>query len=169
MLDSKMEAALNEQIKWEFFSGYLYLAKAAYFDDLGLSGFTQWMKFQAAEELSHAAKMFNYLCEAGGRARLEAIDKPEFEWDSPLACMQAGLEHEKHVTKRINDLMDLAVDLKDHATSAFLQFFITEQVEEEASFDEIVRKLKMVGDGGGLYMVDKEVGARVFTWPVDVQ
>ena len=165
MLSEQMANALNDQVKWELWSGYLYLSMSAYFEDKGLPGFAQWMKNQAGEELFHAMKMYDYINEGGGRAVLQTIEAPQSEWESPLAVFEDGLEHEGVVTTKINALMDLAHELKDHATANFLQWYIAEQVEEEANFSDVVGKLRMVGDGGGMYMMDKELGTRVFTWP----
>jgi ferritin len=165
MLKKEMEAAMNEQIKWELYSGYLYLAMAAYFEDLGLPGFANWMKNQFQEELFHAMKMYDYVFEAGGRVVLQAVDQPPSRWESPLAVFEQSLEHEQLVTSKINDLVDMAISAKDHATNNFLQWFVAEQVEEEATFGDVHAKLKLVGDGGGLYMLDQELGKRVFTWP----
>lgn len=167
MLPKKVEQAMNEQIKWEFFSGYLYLSMASYFHELGLSGFAAWMEAQYEEEVFHALKMYKYVTEAGGRVLLESIDQPQHEWESPLDCFEFSLNHEKSVTKRINDLATLAQEEKDHATFIFLQWFVTEQVEEEDTFGDVVSKLKLVGDGGGLFMLDRDLGTRVFTRPAE--
>jgi ferritin len=167
-MNNKVAAAMNEQIKWEFYSGYMYLSMAAYFDELGLAGFSQWMKNQYEEEIYHALKMFKYVQEAGGRVTLEAIEQPPSEWASALECFEFSLEHEKSVSKRINDLATLAQEEKDHATYIFLQWFISEQVEEEDTFGTVVNKLRLVGDGGGLFMLDRELGARTFVRPADV-
>lgn len=165
MLSDAMEKALNEQIKWELWSGYLYLSMSSYFADKGLPGFAQWMRNQAAEELFHATKMFDYVIEAGGRATLQTIEAPPATWKSPQDVFEDGLKHEREVTARINNLVDIAQTHKDYATNNFLQWFVGEQVEEEANFGEVLGKVKLVGDGGGLYMLDKELGARTFTWP----
>lgn len=165
MLSKKMEEAINEQIKWEFFSGYLYLSMSAYFSGLGLPGFAKWMEAQYQEEVFHAMKMFRYVLESGGTVGLQAIDQPQHAWKSPLDCFQFSLNHERSVTKRINDLASLAQKEKDHATYIFLQWFVSEQVEEEDTFTDVVGKLKLVGDGGGLFMLDRDLGARVFTPP----
>ncbi|MEF2146028.1 MAG: ferritin [Desulfovibrionaceae bacterium] len=165
MLSPKMEAAINEQIKWEFFSGYLYLSMSAYFADLGLPGIAKWMEAQYQEEVFHAMKMFRYVNESGGRVTLQSIDQPQHEWKSPLDCFEFSLNHERLVTRRINDLATLAQEEKDHATFIFLQWFISEQVEEEDTFGDVVSKLKLVGDGGGLFMLDRDLGLRVFTPP----
>lgn len=165
MLSKKMEKAFNDQIKWEFYSAYLYLSLASYFQGLGLPGFANWMNIQFQEEQFHAMKMFNYVLEKGGKIQLQAIDAPPHAWKSPLAAFEFALNHEYHVTKRINDLMDLSQKEKDHASGIFLQWFVSEQVEEEANFGDTVNKLKLVGDGGGLFMLDRELAARVFTPP----
>lgn len=166
MLSKKMEKALNDQVQWELYSGYIYLAMAAYFSDLGLPGFANWMRVQEQEERFHALKFHDFLLERGGRAKLGAIEAPPDAWKSPLAAFEHALEHEQGVTSRINALMDTAIKEKDHATSIFLQWFVSEQVEEEASVTEIIQKLKLVGEmPGGLFHLDKELAARVFTPP----
>ena len=168
MLDPKMEKALNDQINAEMFSAYLYLAMVAYFNDLGLSGFAAWMTSQAQEEMVHAMKLFNYIIERGGRVELAQIDKPQKGWDSPIDVFNAAYKHEQYITGRINDLVDLAIEIKDHATNQMLQWFVEEQVEEEATADEVVQKLTFVQDApGGIYMMDKELAARlpIFTMP----
>lgn len=165
MMKPKIEKAFNDQINWEMYSGYIYLAMASYFSDKGLSGFARWMKNQAGEELFHAMKMYDYVNERGGRAVLKEIGAPPKEWKSSLDAFETALEHEQGVTERINKMMDLAIKEKDHASASFLQWYVDEQVEEEDSVGEIVAKLKLIGDGGAAYMLDKELGARVFTWP----
>lgn len=165
MLSKRMEEAINDQIRWEFYSGYLYLSMAAYFEGLGLAGFAKWMEAQTQEELFHAMKMYRYVNDHGGRIVLQAVDQPESSWESPLAAFEGALEHEQLVTSRINKLMDLALEERDHATMAFLQWFVSEQVEEEANVGDAVAKLRLVQDGGALYMLDKEFGVRVFTPP----
>ncbi len=161
MLSDAMEAALNEQMKAEMYSAYLYLSMAAHFDAENLGGFATWMKMQAQEEMMHGMKFYGYINEAGGRAVMAAIDAPPAEWDSPLDAFKNVLEHEQKVTGLINDLVDKAAEEKDHATGAFLQWFVTEQVEEEATAEEIVSKLQMVGDAPqGLFMMDSLLGKR---------
>ncbi|KAL1110023.1 hypothetical protein AAG570_014177 [Ranatra chinensis] len=161
MANSKMLDALNEQIKHEYFSSYMYLSMSAYFADMGLSGFARWMRMQSEEELLHANKMYDYVIARGGKVTLFAIDMPPAEWESPLAVFKFGLEHEQFVTGRINDLMDMALSVKDHAAHTFLQWFVTEQVEEEESFNDIINNLKLVkGEGQGLLLLDRELGAR---------
>lgn len=166
MIDPKMEKALNAQIVAEFYSAYLYLSMAAYFDSKGLGGFAQWMRTQFQEEQAHAFKMFNYVAERGGRVTLGAIDAPPTEWDSPVHVFEETLKHEQKVTGLINKLVDLALSISDHATDNFLRWFVTEQVEEEDSVGAVLSQLKLIGDNGqGLLMMDRELGARVFTPP----
>ena len=161
---SKMFEAFNEQIKNEFYSAYLYLSMSAYFADLGLPGFASWMRIQAKEEVTHATKMYDYVLSRGGKISLLPIEGPPAAWESPLAVMEAGLEHERFVTKKLNELTDLATSEKDHASRIFLAWYITEQVEEEQSFGDIVSALKLIkGEGHGLLMMDRELGARTFT------
>ena len=168
MISPKMEKALNDQINAEMFSAYLYLAMVAYFQDKNLGGFANWMTVQNQEETFHAMKFFRYVTERGGRVTLGAIDKPQFEWESPLAAMEAAQKHEAYITGRINDLMNLAIKEKDHASVNFLNWFVAEQVEEEDSVNEVVQKLRMVGEGGGgLFMMDRDMAARVFNPPVE--
>lgn len=166
MIGKKMEKALNEQINAELYSAYLYLSMVAYFESVNLTGFATWMRVQTQEEIMHAMKMYDFINERGGRVILTAIDTPPAEWDSPLAAFEAAYAHEQIVTGRINDLVNLAVEGKDHATNAFLQWFVNEQVEEETSADNVVRNLKMAQDApGALFMLDRELGQRVFTPP----
>ena len=166
MISEKMEDALNEQIKWELYSGYLYLAMSAQFAETNLMGFANWMRVQAQEELMHAMKFYDFLNERGGRVELRAVDAPPKVWESPLAAFQEAYEHEVSVTGRINDLVALAREIKDFATENFLQWFVSEQVEEEASTDEVVQQLKLAGkEGSALFMLDRELGQRIFTPP----
>lgn len=137
-----MQESLNFQLNRELYSGYLYLAMAAYFEDQDLPGFGNWMRIQAQEELSHAMKFYDYLVQRGSRVELAEIETPEKEWDSPLSVFEQVYEHEKMVTGLINDLVDLAIELKDHATNNFLQWFVAEQVEEEESSSGVLQKSK---------------------------
>jgi ferritin len=166
MISNKMEKALNEQVNAELFSAYLYLSMEAYFKSLNLNGFANWMMVQTQEEVSHAMKIYEFIDERGGRIILKAIDGPETEWNSPLAVFNAVYEHEQKVTGLINDIVNLAIEEKDHATNTFLQWFVNEQVEEESSADDIVQQLKMMEKApGGLFLLDRELGQRVFTPP----
>ncbi|MEF8879797.1 MAG: ferritin [Candidatus Thermoplasmatota archaeon] len=164
MLSKKMEEALNEQINAELWSGYLYLSMAGYFDSISLDGFANWMQAQAQEEVNHAMRIYNHIVERGGRVKLSAIDDVPTDWDSPLDAFEYTYKHEQKVTGLIEDLVDLAEKEKDRASYNMLQWFIEEQVEEEDSADEIVDKLKLIGDSGnGLFMLDSELGQRQFT------
>ena len=161
MLSKKMETAINKQINAELYSGYMYLAMSSHFESINLPGFAAWLKVQAGEELGHAMKMFDYVVERGGRVTLAAIDKPPAKWASPLKAFEAVYEHECKVTAMINKLADLATAENDHATSVFLHWFIKEQVEEEASADAVVQKLKLAKDSPGpLLMLDREMSRR---------
>jgi len=166
MLSEKMEKALNDQIMWELYSSYLYLSMSAHFLSVNLGGFANWMRVQAQEELVHAIKFYDFVNERGGRVVLQTVKAPPSEWTTPVSVFEDTLKHERQVTKRINDLVDVALKEKDHATNIFLQWFVTEQVEEEASAKEILEKLKLLGDArGGLFMMDRELAQRVFTMP----
>lgn len=165
MISDKMREAINEQIRKEFYSAYLYMSMAAYFEDEALSGFGNWMRLQAQEESCHALILFNYVCEQGGRVSLGAIEAPEKEFKSPLDVFEQTVAHEKKVTASIHELVDIAMGEKDYATNSMLQWFVDEQVEEEAAADGVRTKLARIGDGNGLFMLDKELGARVFTTP----
>lgn len=164
MLNEKMEKALNSQINAEYYSSYLYLSMAAYFESVNLPGFANWTRVQAQEELSHAMKIFDFICERGGRAALDAIEKPPAEWESPLDAFEAVYKHECYISGRINDLVSLSLEEKDHASNNMLQWFVAEQVEEEASADGILQQLIRVGDDGpGIYLIDQELAKRTFT------
>jgi len=139
----------------------LYLSMSAYFQSINLPGFANWMRIQTQEELVHAMKFYDFINERGGRVMLQGVEAPPTEWSSPLDVFENAYKHEQKVTGLINDLVNLAVGERDHATNIFLQWFVTEQVEEEASADEVVQKLKLVGDdSGGLFMLDGEMGQR---------
>ena len=166
MLTPKLEEALNEQIKYEWFSAYLYMAIAGHFEDDDLPGFANWMRIQAKEELAHGQIMFDFICETGGRINLQPIDGPKNDYTSALNAFEYSLDHEKFVSGRINKLMSLAKEENDHAAEIFLQWFVTEQVEEEASFGLLVKKLQRIGDdGNGLLRLDEELATRTFTPP----
>ena len=163
MLKQEVEKAFNDQMNAEMYSAYLYLSMAAQFEAQDLRGFAQWMKVQAQEEMAHAMKFYAHVNERGGRVLLGAIDAPPAEWATPLAAFQAALEHERKVTGLINKLVRLARKTGDEAAGVFLQWFVTEQVEEEASAGEVVEKLKLVKDSpNALFMMDQQLGQRVF-------
>ncbi len=160
-MDPKINDALNGQIKEEFYSSYLYLSMAAYLESLGLKGFARWMEMQAKEELEHAMKIYKFVVDRGGRVRLFDIQQPPVEWESPLKVFEEALKHEQYITSKINGLMSLAREAGDYATEIFLQWFVTEQIEEEASVGEVVEKLTLVKDSpNGLFMIDRELGMR---------
>jgi len=160
MKDS-MEKALNGQINAELYSAYLYYAMSAYFESLNFGGFAHWMRVQAREETEHAAKFFSYINDRGGRVILDAIDNPQSEWESPLKAFQDAYAHEQKVSGLIHDLVDLARKENDHATENFLQWYVEEQVEEEAHASEIAEKLKMIQKSpNGLFMLDARLGQR---------
>jgi len=161
MLHPKIQDAFNKQLNAEYFSSYLYLSMAAYFESHNLKGMAQWMRLQAQEENMHAMKFFDFINERGGKVTLTRIEAPKTEWSSPLQVFEETCAHESKVTGLINDLVDLAISERDHAANAFLQWFVTEQVEEEASVQEITEKLRMVGDRGGMmFMLDRELSQR---------
>ena len=166
MIGKKMEKALNEQINAEMYSAYIYLAMAAYFESENLPGCASWMRVQTQEETAHAMKLYDFVCERGGRVILKAIEQPPKNWKSPLAAFEAAYEHEQYITGRINSLVDLAIQEKDHAANAFLQWFVNEQVEEETSADAAVQNLKMAEKApGAMFMIDREFGQRTFNPP----
>lgn len=164
MIDKRMEDAINKQINEELYSAYLYLSMSAWFDSIGLKGFANWMMVQYKEETDHAMKFYNYLQSQGAEVKLFAIKEPPSKWDSPLHAFEETLKHEQHITKCINDLVDLAEELKDRATYNMLQWFINEQVEEEENDREIIEKLKLIeGSRHGIYMIDRELAERQYT------
>ena len=163
MIKNSLEKELNDQINAEFYSAYLYLSMAAYFDTISLRGFSNWMNVQYQEEMSHMLKMYNFVLERGGKVMLTAIDAPPSEWSGPLEVFEETLRHEEMVTERINNIVDLAIREKDHATNNFLQWFVSEQVEEESNVSTILEQTRMLSDSKeSLYMLDKELSQRVF-------
>jgi len=161
MLSEKMQAALNGQLNAELYSSYLYMSMNAYFKSVNLDGFANWMYYQAQEELTHAMKFYDFINSRGGRVKLAQVDAPPSEWISPLAVYEATLEHEQKVTGLINDLVEMALKERDHATNIFLQWFVTEQVEEEESVGGVLEQLKLMGEAkGGIFMIDRELARR---------
>jgi ferritin len=161
MINKKINEAFNEQINEEIFSSYLYLSMATYFDNMGMTGFSHWFRLQAQEEMFHAMKFYHHIVERGGRVILKAIQEPEINWESTLNAFEAALKHEEHISACINDLMDLSMNEKDYASRSLLQWFVDEQVEEEASVTEIIDKLNLAGKQGHMvYMIDRELSAR---------
>jgi ferritin len=166
MINKKMLDAFNEQINAELYSAYMYLSMAAHFKAANLPGFANWMTVQVQEETSHAMKFYNYVLSRGGKVKLTAIVAPPTNWKSPLDVFESTYEHEQKVTGLINNLVNLAIAEKDHAANMFLQWFVNEQVEEEANADALVQQLKMSKDApGAIFMIDRELAARVFTPP----
>ncbi|MFC1679245.1 ferritin [Elusimicrobiota bacterium] len=165
MIDKKMLKGLNEQITKEYYSAYLYLAMAAYLETQDLPGFAKWMRIQAQEELCHGTIMFNYICEQGERVVLGKIDAPPATFKSLKDVWQRTLDHEKVVTASIHNLVDISIAERDHATKQFLEWFVSEQVEEESTAGTWLGQVKRGGSSEALFMMDKEAGARVFTAP----
>ncbi len=161
MLNQKIQDAFNKHINVELYSSYLYLSMSSHFESKNLKGMASWMRLQAREEMAHAVKFIDFIHEKGGKVLLAALDAPENEWSSPTAVFEHVYKHECHISQLINDLANVAISEKDHAANSFLQWFITEQVEEEASALENLEKLKLVGDNGvALFMIDKELSER---------
>jgi ferritin len=168
MLSAKMEKAINGQLNKEMYSAYLYMAMSAYASEKGLRGIARWFMVQYHEEMVHAMKLYEYLQDQGNRVALDAIARPEGAFTTALSLYGAALEHERFITRSINDLVDVAVAEKDHATKIFLDWYVTEQIEEEKNATEIVQTLKMIGDNtAALYLYDKELAVRVLSVPTD--
>lgn len=167
MLKDRVETALNEQLNAESFSAYLYLSMSSYFESLNMKGFATWMRVQAEEEYAHAKKFYDFILQRGGRVLLKGIEEPQTEWKSPEDAFAGSLHHEEYITGRINSLMNIAIEEKDHATQIFLQWFVTEQVEEEDNVSSVLGQIKMMGETkNGLYMLDRELGQRNSQPPV---
>jgi ferritin len=163
MLKEKMLNALNEQINAEQYSALLYLSMSAWFSDNGLPGFANWMYVQYQEELTHANKFFKYVVERSGKVTLKSIAQMDTEFKDTVEIVERTLKHEQLVTSLINNLVDIAVEERDHATQSFLKWFVDEQVEEEANVQEILDTLKLIkGEGNGIFMLDREMRQRVF-------
>jgi ferritin len=161
MISPKIADSINDQITAELESAYIYLSMSAYFEDTNLKGMAHWTRKQAKEEIEHGEKFMEYLYARGARVVLQALAKPATEFEGPLAVFQEVLKHEQYVTGRIDKMMDLAREEKDYATQSLLNWFVDEQVEEESSAEEIVRKLEFVGNSNAsVYLLDKELGNR---------
>lgn len=166
MISENIVKALNEQLKWEMYSANLYLAMSAYLQDIGLPGFANWMRIQYQEETDHALKFYDFILSRGGLAKLSAIEEPPSKWSDVLDAFKTTAEHEAEVTRRINELVHLAKNEHDFATDIFLQWFVTEQIEEEENVKNIIDRLKLVkGEGQGLLMLDAEAATRTYTPP----
>ncbi len=161
MLSPTLQAAMNDQITNEMFASNQYLAMSAYFEDLSLPGFAQWMRMQAEEEREHAMKFYDFIHDRAGQVRLQGIHPPLVEFASPLDVFEKALEHEQRVSGQINSIYALAVRENDFASQAFLNWFVTEQVEEEKNAGDVVETLKMIGDKSeALFLLDRELGQR---------
>lgn len=161
MLKDSVLKILNKQINEEMYSSYLYLSMSAHFSSINLDGFAKWMRIQSQEEYAHAMKICDYVLQRDGKVTLTKIETPKSVWKSPLEVFQETLKHEMHISACIHQIVNLAIKEKDHATNHFFQWFISEQVEEEATASAIVEKMKMIGDTkSGLFMLDRELGQR---------
>lgn len=166
MIDKKMQQALNGQLNAEYYSSYLYLSMAAYFASIDLLGFASWMRVQVQEENFHALKFYDYIIERGGKVILQSIESPPGDWNSPLEAFEATITHEQKITGLINELVYLARDEKDNASEIFLQWFVSEQVEEEDNVNTVLGQLNLIKDSPqALFMLDKELAQRIFTPP----
>ena len=166
MINQKVGKILNSQVNKELYSAYLYLSMSAYFSDKGLLGFANWMRIQAQEEQAHAMLIYDFLINRGEKVVLTAVDAPPNNWENSLSVMEEVLKHEVYVTGLINDIISIAEEVKDRATISYMNWFIDEQVEEEANSQDIISKLKLIGDDkSALYLLDKDLAARVFVQP----
>jgi ferritin len=161
MIKEKIEKALNHQLNQELYAFYLYLSMSAYFESLNLNGFANWMRFQAEEEKTHGLKFYDYILQANGKIDLKQIEAPKKDWKNVREVFEDTYKHEKKVTESIYDIVDLSIAEKDHATHNFLQWFVSEQVEEEATALKVLEKIKFISDNqGALFILDREMGAR---------
>ncbi len=168
MLNDNILNALNEQINREMYSAYLYMSMSSYSDSVGLKGFANWFMVQYHEEMLHAMKIYEYIQRHGSQPILKPLAGPPTTFESPLDMFEKTLEHEQFITRSINDLTDLAIAEKDHATRIFLEWYVTEQVEEENNDNEIIAQLKLIKDNSqGLIMLDRELAQRMTTVPTD--
>lgn len=160
-LSKAVQKALNDQINHEWQASYLYFGMSAFFEGQGLKGFAAWMRLQSKEEQDHVMKLYTYLYDRGSQVELSDIKAIHHKWKTPLDVFKDSLNHEMGVTRQINDMMELAIAEKDYATQNFLQWFISEQVEEEALFTDLVQRMTMIADNrAGLFMMDRELGQR---------
>ena len=166
MLDAKVSELLNVQVNKEFFSAYLYLDFANYYEEIGLDGFANWYKIQAQEERDHALLMMQYLQNNGEKVTLEAIGKPDKVLDDKMKVLGFGLEHERYITASIHTIYDAAYSVRDFRTMQFLDWFVKEQGEEEKNAEDMIKKMELFGeDAKGLYMLNAEMAARVYSAP----
>ena len=161
MLSNKMVKKLNEQINLEFESSYLYLSISAYFESIDLKGFSHWMRTQSQEECKHAMKLYGHIINSKGTIVLPEIKRPKSKWNSIINAVEEAYNHEVHVTKMIHNIVDLATSEKDHSTFSMLQWFVTEQIEEENITNDVIKKLELINnDGTGLFLIDQELASR---------
>jgi len=166
MLSEKMNKALNEQVNWELYSSYLYLAMSAYAEQSGMKGAANWLFVQAKEEIAHAIHMYQHILERGGTPQLDAIKSPEGSYESLKDVFEKVYAHEQKVSQRINDIATLAMQENDHACYQFIIWYVNEQVEEEANDTDILAKLEFIGDNKGLLVsLDNDLGTRVYANP----
>ena len=166
-MNERLQNAFCVQINKELYSAYLYLSMQTYFKEMNLEGFANWMNVQVQEELAHAMGMYNYVLERGGKVTLMNVEKPDDSWDSPLNVFEKVLEHERYVTSSINDLTSVAEEIKDRAAISLLQWYIKEQVEEEANVSNVLGNLKLAqNDPRALLLLDRELATRTFVAPV---
>ena len=166
MLSEELLEALNDQVNFEFYSSYTYLAMAAYAESVDLSGVANFFRVQAQEEMSHAMKFYDYIFQKGGMVKLETVEKPKIDYSNIIEVFETGFKHEQLVTKRIYELTDIATLEKEHATISLLKWFVDEQVEEENNFLTILKKVRRLeGNTAAMYMLDEELATRVFTPP----
>lgn len=164
MISKKVQQAFNSQLNEELFSSYLYLSMAAHFEAKNLKGFAHWFRIQSQEEYGHALKFFNFILQKGGKVSLTQVATPKTEWNSIAEVFNDTLKHEQKITDLINKLVEVSMEEKDYAAHTFLQWFVTEQVEEEANVEEIIQKIEMIGDNkSGLFLLDNELGSRSVT------
>lgn len=163
MLKDSILTKLNEQVQHEAYSAYLYYSMVSYFDTVNLKGFANWMLIQAQEEITHMHRIFSYIHDKGASVSLGGIDQPPASWESPVECIGETLTHEQFISEKINECVTLALSENDHSTNTMLQWFVAEQVEEEANADDLLQKLIMIGDNSsGLFLLDSELGQRKF-------
>ena len=161
MINKAVQDAMNDQIQAELYSSYIYLSMAAYYESLNLTGFARWMRVQSQEELAHAMKFFDHINGRGGRVILAAIESPPVKFEDPLTAFKMAYEHEKKISGLIHDLYRVATGENDYGALSLLQWFVDEQVEEERNTGDVVAMLEKVGDNPmGLFMVDRQLGAR---------
>jgi ferritin len=166
VISQRIEEAFNGQLNAELYSAYLYLSMAAYFQSINLPGFANWMRVQEQEERVHALGFYDYIISRQGRVKLLPIEGPATEWQSPLDMFETAYRHEQKVTGLINNLVNLALDERDHAANIFLQWYVNEQVEEEANTNDVAQKIKLMGGtGNSLFLIDRELATRVFVLP----